>query len=103
MFRIFKTVTYDQDYELLDKSEQLRVDAIASDLFDCGDVTGKPLGVSFFFREKKFGGKRILYLVYLHFTSGILGHFALMMLDILTLSIGLQIIIFGFIADMNRK
>ena len=43
------------------------------------------------------------YLVYLHFTSGILGHFALMMLDILTLSIGLQIIIFGFIADMNRK
>lgn len=44
-----------------------------------------------------------LYLVYLHFTSGIVGHFALIMLDILILSIGLQIIIFGFIADMNRK
>ena len=44
-----------------------------------------------------------LYLVYLHFTTGIVGHFALMMLDILILSIGLQIIIFGFIADMNRK
>jgi glycosyltransferase involved in cell wall biosynthesis len=44
-----------------------------------------------------------LYLVYLHFTSGIIGHFALIMLDILILSIGLQIIIFGFIADMNRK
>ncbi|MBI3026865.1 glycosyltransferase family 2 protein [Candidatus Woesearchaeota archaeon] len=44
-----------------------------------------------------------VYLVYLHFTTGIIGHFALMMLDILILSIGLQIIIFGFIADMNRK
>ena len=44
-----------------------------------------------------------LYLVYLHFTTGIIGHFALMMLDILILSIGLQIIMFGFIADMGRK
>ncbi|MBI1936242.1 glycosyltransferase family 2 protein [Candidatus Woesearchaeota archaeon] len=44
-----------------------------------------------------------LYLAYLHFTTGIVGHFALMMLDILILSIGLQIIIFGFIADMSRK
>jgi len=44
-----------------------------------------------------------LYLVYLHFTTGIVGHFALMMLDILILSIGLQIIIFGFIADMKRE
>lgn len=44
-----------------------------------------------------------LYLIYLHFTTGIIGHFALIMLDILILSIGLQIIIFGFIADMSRK
>lgn len=44
-----------------------------------------------------------LYLIFLHFTSGIVGHFALIMLDILILSIGLQIIIFGFLADMNRK
>ncbi len=44
-----------------------------------------------------------IYLVYLHFTSGIIGHFALMMFDVLILSIGLQIIIFGFIADMLRK
>tara|TARA_Y100000310_G_scaffold345466_1_gene465316 strand:- start:26472 stop:27353 length:882 start_codon:yes stop_codon:yes gene_type:complete len=44
-----------------------------------------------------------LYLVYLHFTSGIVGHFALIMLDILILSIGLQIIIFGFLADMYRR
>ena len=44
-----------------------------------------------------------LYLVYLHFTSGIVGHFALLMLDVLILSIGLQIIIFGFLADMEKK
>ena len=44
-----------------------------------------------------------LYLIYLHFTSGIIGHFALMMLDVIILSIGLQIIIFGFLADMSRK
>jgi glycosyltransferase involved in cell wall biosynthesis len=44
-----------------------------------------------------------IYLVYLHFTSGIVGHFALIVLDILILSIGLQIIIFGFIADMLKK
>jgi glycosyltransferase involved in cell wall biosynthesis len=44
-----------------------------------------------------------LYLVYLHFTSGIVGHLGLMMMDMLILSIGLQIIIFGFIADMLKR
>lgn len=43
-----------------------------------------------------------IYLTYLHFTGGIRGHLGLMMLDILFLSIGLQIIIFGFIADMKK-
>lgn len=42
------------------------------------------------------------YLTFLHFTEGIKGHFGLMMLNILILSIGLQIIIFGFIADMLK-
>lgn len=65
MFRIFKTAVYDEDYELLDKSERLRVDVLVDDLFEHGDVTGKPLGVGFF-REKKFGGKRLFYLVYKH-------------------------------------
>jgi glycosyltransferase involved in cell wall biosynthesis len=44
-----------------------------------------------------------LYLVYLHFTTGIFGHFALIMLDVLILSIGLQILLFAFIADMSKK
>jgi len=45
-----------------------------------------------------------LYLVYVQiFAEGINRHLGLMMLDILILSIGLQIIIFGFIADMLKK
>ena len=45
-----------------------------------------------------------LYLVYVQlFGEGVNRHLGLMMLDILVLSIGLQIIIFGFIADMLRK
>lgn len=45
-----------------------------------------------------------LYLVYFQFFGeGAFRHLGLMMLDILILSIGLQIIIFGFIADMGRK
>lgn len=42
------------------------------------------------------------YLLFIHLTEGIRGHFALIMLDVLILSIGLQIIIFGFLADMEK-
>ncbi len=45
-----------------------------------------------------------LYLIYVQFfAEGVNRHLGLMMLDILILSIGLQIIIFGFIADMLKK
>lgn len=45
-----------------------------------------------------------LYLVYFQiFGNGIFRHFGLMMLDILILSIGLQILIFGFLADMLKR
>lgn len=66
-FRIFKTTTYDEDYKKLDNSEQLRVDDATENLFEYGDIVGKHLGVPFF-REKKFRGKRILYLVYKPFS-----------------------------------
>ena len=62
-FRIFKTLTYDEDYEELDKSEKMKVDNLIEELFENGDKVGKPLGTHFF-REKKFSGKRVLYLVY---------------------------------------
>jgi len=45
-----------------------------------------------------------LYLVYVQiFGEGVNRHLGLMMVDILVLSIALQIIIFGFIADMLKK
>ncbi|HLC62411.1 MAG TPA: glycosyltransferase family 2 protein [Candidatus Nanoarchaeia archaeon] len=45
-----------------------------------------------------------LYLVYFQFFGGgAFRHLGLMMLDILIITIGLQIVIFGFVADMFRK
>lgn len=45
-----------------------------------------------------------LYLVYFQFFGeGAFRHLGLMMFDILVLSIGLQIIIFGFLADMSKE
>ena len=41
-----------------------------------------------------------LYMVYLHFTVGISGHFSLLMLDVIILSVGFQLLIFALLADM---
>ena len=43
------------------------------------------------------------YFIYLHFTSGIQGHLGLLFLMIALLSAGIQIISFGFLADMQRR
>ncbi len=42
------------------------------------------------------------YMVYLHFTTGIAGHFALLMLDVVILSVGFQLLTFALLADMFR-
>lgn len=44
-----------------------------------------------------------IYLISLHFTAGIVGHVPLIMFTILTVVAGLQIVLFGFLADMLRK
>jgi glycosyltransferase involved in cell wall biosynthesis len=44
-----------------------------------------------------------LWFIYLHFTSGIQGHLGLLILMILLVLMGIQIILFGFFADMNKK
>jgi glycosyltransferase involved in cell wall biosynthesis len=44
-----------------------------------------------------------IYFIILHFTSGIQGHLGLLLLMILLLMVGIQIISFGFLADMRRK
>ncbi|HZX20347.1 MAG TPA: hypothetical protein VFF13_05015 [archaeon] len=62
-FKIFKAKEFDENYKELEKSDKNRVDKILNQLTDNGDITGKPLGMDFF-REKKFGGKRLYYLVY---------------------------------------
>jgi len=43
------------------------------------------------------------YFLYLHFTIGIEGHLGLLFLMLILLSTGLQIMLFGFLADMQRK
>lgn len=66
MFRVFTTEEFDKDFEKLDESEKKQVRAIMSQLKEQGDSVGKPLGRSYF-REKKFGGKRLYFLVYKEF------------------------------------
>ncbi|MBU2634019.1 MAG: glycosyltransferase family 2 protein [Nanoarchaeota archaeon] len=44
-----------------------------------------------------------LYFVYLHLTTGIIGHLGLMMLMLLLIVNGIQVILFGFFADMKKN
>ena len=44
-----------------------------------------------------------VYFIYLHLTTGIQGHLGLLFLMMMLLMIGVQMISFGFLADMNRK
>ena len=44
-----------------------------------------------------------LYFIFLHITSGIKGHLGLLFLMLLLIFSGIQIILFGFLADMNKK
>lgn len=57
------------------------------------------IGLAFFL----FGFLIGLWFMYLHFASGIEGHFGLMILMILLVLMGIQIVLFGFFADMNKK
>mgnify|MGYP001367248222 CR=1 FL=1 len=63
MFKIFTTNEFENDFKKLDNSEQIRVKKILKQLKEQGGDVGKPLGLSSF-REKKFDGKRLYYLVY---------------------------------------
>ncbi|MFB6246323.1 MAG: hypothetical protein ABEI74_01895 [Candidatus Pacearchaeota archaeon] len=66
MFRVFTTEQFDKDYEKLDESEKKKVRKIRDQLKEKGDSVGKPLRRSYF-REKKFEGKRLYFLVYKEF------------------------------------
>ena len=61
-FRVFRSKHYKNKLFNLDKSEQDRVIKFEQSLKEY-PFSGKPLGYKFF-REKKFGNKRVLFLVY---------------------------------------
>ena len=62
MFRVFRSDWYDKKLNRLDKFEQQRISKFEQQLKE-EPYQGKPLGYKFF-REKKFDGKRVLFLVY---------------------------------------
>ena len=62
MFRVFRSDHYERKLFKLDKSEQERVMKFEQALKNA-PYSGKPLGYAFF-REKKFNGKRVLFLIY---------------------------------------
>jgi len=62
MFRVFRSEWYQSKLKKLDKSELIRVLKFEKSL-KTSPYSGKPLGYKFF-REKKFDGKRLLFLVY---------------------------------------
>ena len=62
MFRTFRTDWYEKKLKKLSLGEQERVKRIEQELKK-NPYDGKPLGYTFF-REKKFDGKRLIFLVY---------------------------------------
>ena len=61
-YQIYESETFSKLYEVMEKVEQEWVDKIKQQLIE-NPQTGKPLKFDWF-REKKFGDKRIYYLVY---------------------------------------
>ncbi len=62
MFRVFRSDWYEKKLSKLDSAEQQRIKDFEQELKQ-QPYGGKPLGYRFF-REKKFDGKRALFLVY---------------------------------------
>jgi len=62
LYRVFRSNWYDKKFEDLTKEEKERVDKFEQKLKE-EPFSGKPLDYKFF-REKKFNGKRLLFLVY---------------------------------------
>ena len=62
MFRAFRTDWYEKKLKKLSPDEQERVKHIEQELKET-PYDGKPLGYEFF-REKRFDGKRLIFLVY---------------------------------------
>jgi len=66
MFKVFTTKEFDEDFNKLDGSDKKIVEKIMNQLKEQGGEVGKPLQRSYF-REKKFGNKRLYFLIYKEF------------------------------------
>lgn len=64
MYRVFTTEEFDNDFDKLDNSEQIRIRKTITQLKEPGGSVGKPLSGLSFFKEKKLNGKRVYYLFY---------------------------------------
>lgn len=62
MFRVFRAEWYESKLKKLSSKEKERVEKFEQSLKE-QPFSGKPLGYNFF-REKKFNGKRLYFLVY---------------------------------------
>lgn len=67
MFRVFHTDEYDKKFAKLQKTEQQRLLVFEQEL-KVYPFQGRALNYRFF-REKKFNGKRMLFLIYLEYNS----------------------------------
>lgn len=67
MFRVFRTEPYERELNFLDNSEKIRVEKFEQAL-KINPFSGKSLSYEFL-REKKFDGKRLLFLVYDNYHS----------------------------------
>jgi mRNA-degrading endonuclease RelE of RelBE toxin-antitoxin system len=61
-FKVFRTKTFDKEFDKLPKTEQKEVENFEKKLSE-NPFVGKPLGL-IFLREKKLDGRRIYYLIY---------------------------------------
>jgi len=61
-FKIFRTYTFEKEFDKLPKAEQKEVENFEKKLSE-NPFVGKPLGLVFF-REKKLNGRRVYYLIY---------------------------------------
>jgi hypothetical protein len=65
MFEIYRTEKFNKEFEKLEGYEKARINRFIEQLKIHGHEVGDALGGRVYFREKKFEGKRIYYLVYL--------------------------------------
>lgn len=65
-FKVFRTLTFDKDFNKLPKSEQEEIEKFEKKQLIENPFVGKPLGF-IFLREKKLNNRRVYYLIYKEF------------------------------------